>query len=279
MRVRQHFFSMQSSLGFMRHRRTVFISKALKIFILFICFLSIIYLGGCAGSRGFYCDNNRVALKAFFSELMIEEGGIFTLMGSKPLTEVYWDQKKGKMDQWELVEREVHLSGNFLLIQGKESHWLEGGKKIELDRVSFVNVKQTVCVLEDYYDAFSSLVGFEFDPLEVVLEMKQGSRFWDRLKESRNHYLWGLLYGFGEKNAHAFHQKYSGKGDKMVEYCSYQEEVDVPSIKELLIPWFVSFSREDPVIQKYRDERSKIQEVYRGHDFLTKTLELLEDKS
>ena len=65
-------------------------------------------------------------LEAFFTDLLVDEGGIFTLMGSKPMTEVYWKRNSRKMEPWSKIEK-LEISKDFLLVRGKECHPIDSG--------------------------------------------------------------------------------------------------------------------------------------------------------
>lgn len=253
-----------------------------KLFKVVYVLLSILFcFCGCSKDEANLSVSEKVELERFFFNLLIDEPGIFTLMGSKPMTEMYLADPSRGLKDWTIIER-LPLSDNFLLFQKEEFYRIETGEKIKLNRITFVNIKETVSVLEKNYHFFCSAVGFNFDPLGVVYELgKEHSDFWERLRGRRNYYQWGILYGFGEKNSLAFHEKFSGEKPSMdlQENLYDQELIDSPSIEKFSIPTFVSFSDVDPVIKQYEDERKKIQKIYKGKNFLKETIKQLSKKN
>lgn len=65
-------------------------------------------------------------------------------------------------------------------------------------------------------------MGFDFDPLETVLELEnENSKFWNAIKGCQHSYLWGLLYGFGEDNSWG----YFWKGRNRINMQKHEKEI------------------------------------------------------
>ncbi|MDN3507155.1 MAG: hypothetical protein P0S96_08000 [Simkaniaceae bacterium] len=246
-------------------------------------------------------------MEKFFNDLLFKEGGVYTLLGSKPVTEVvlyhYTDEEMAELqkhltpeelencyvddqydlpknwERWEKYSSDKPLKRHLLF----RSHYSEDGKS---SYVYFVDIVKTALLLQDNYDLFAREVGFVFNPLEVVLEMpSKTSAFWEKVRESRNAtLLWGLLFGYGKENASLFSWKYLSKSEKTSNFvkhlpCTYSNPPPVGkvelTIENLLLPSFVSFTLEDKVLDKYIKERKEIQLIYKQNDLLTYTLQQL----
>lgn len=201
-------------------------------------------------------------------------------------------------DHWEKMQHRFPLSKKFLLI--KKERPLEKVKQLNPDLekildVMFVNIFQTAFILQKHYDLFRRAVGFDFDPLQTVFELENpNSKFWNSIQGCAHSYLWGLLYGFGEKNTWGYfwkgrhmigadtHDKEIAFANVLKKWFSYKtlpsgEEKNAFSISNFSVPGFASFSEIDPVVIQYEKERKMIQKVYRGKDFVQFTLHLLSD--
>ncbi len=262
-------------------------------------------------------------LDKFFRYLLLNESGAYTLLGTKPLTDVYiccetledqkerWDRlsedeklervlilnqddfndmdfyqtlsekvKKNAIlvperdyvfslkefiDNWSVIEK-ISISPKYLLIRKQVS-------PNQIFRIVFVNVVETASVIQKHYKIFRDVVGFDFDPFSVVLELKKPkSLFWEKLGESGGAYTWGLLYGFGERNAFFY--------SSSEERPSFNGQTfnPLPSTENVLLPSFISFSKDDPIVKRYEKERVGIKKAYEGKNFVHQTLlKLAED--
>lgn len=292
-------------------------------------------------------------MEKFLRYFMLHETAIYTLAGSKPLTEIplFYEEvpeeqrreedreerlyfllnrnnprdlefyeklsskeKKEKAylipdrdfiysfedlwDKWEKIQDRFPIKKRFLLVK---KEWLSQNWKAifpnckAIYSVFFVDVLKTALVIQENYDLFRQAVGYDFDPLEIVFELEnEHSPFWDLLRgEESWQYttLWGLLYGFGKENAFSYtwkgrHAKESSRTEqekcwaaRLTPLTSCQNvpvvtDKNAFSILNFTIPIFKSFVENDPVIAKYEAERTKIQQLYQGKDFVTFTLEL-----
>lgn len=240
----------------------------------------------------------------FFCDLMVDEHGIYTLWGSKPLTLIIIDQytDKERQEYYESLSEEEKKNGIIIekydLLENWKK-WEEISSRFVFKRhllfksdlyedlhasfIFFVDIFKTALVIQENYEIFKRAVGFDFNPLEVVLEMTQkNSPFWEKLKGSAIH--WGLLYGFGPKNAWAFQWKNYEQAPSSEQFLqSLKGRFSNPSLTgkvkfsltHLEIPSFISFDENDEMIEHYKKERARIQNIYKGKDFLDVTLERL----
>jgi hypothetical protein len=138
-------------------------------------------------------------LTKLFEDLLFVENGIYTLWGSKPITEIvmyhYSEEEWNRINReispkelencyvcdsydlpenwnrWEKLSLGSHLN-DFILFR---SHFSEDEK---VSFVYLVNILATSLIIQKNFELFRNAVGFPFHPLEVVLEMSDpASRF------------------------------------------------------------------------------------------------------
>ena len=232
---------------------------------------------------------------------MLEEEAIFTLWGSKPMTLIIldhhdeteylvWYEKFSEeekqncriietydlpenWEKWSKISHKFPMK-NYLLVKRKLSD------DDSISYVYFVDIGQTTSMMQKHYSTFKQILGFDFDPIEVVYDIQNNnSRFWTSVEQSS--LLMGFLFGYGELNATAFHLKSREKLENSIEFLEPR-----PSRKSLVgkvgistenfpIPAFMSFDEPDAVIEQYQKEREAIRAKYAGKDFLNLTLERL----
>lgn len=246
----------------------------------------------------------KVWMEKFFRDLLFEELGAFTLWGSKPITEIvlYTSEAEMATSYENLTENEdCYISEKYDLPKNWEK-WEKISSRFPMKRyllfkshtsedenasfVYFVDVLKTAALMQDHYDLFRKAVGFDFHPLEVVLEMPNPhSRFWKKMARAKDRsLLWGLLFGYGKINSYTFHWKYFDCPESCSSYAeALPNKFSNPSPKgrvhisaeNFTIPPFVSFEKDDEMIQRYQKERDEIKAVYKGKDFLDLTLRKL----
>ena len=143
-------------------------------------------------------------------------------------------------------------------------------------RIIFINVLEAALAIQENYSLFRDFVGFDFDPVSVVMELKEEkSAFWEKINSKESSFLWGVLYGFGKENSLCYSWKSKHEFLNEVDDFMSDEFIPIPSLKNFSIPIFASFFENDPVVQKYKKERDSIQKEYQGKIFLDHTLKLL----
>lgn len=244
----------------------------------------------------------RVWMEKFFKDVMLDNTAVYTLWGSKPMTDfdihyhsevevrAFFDglseeEKKNTVvvkdydlpenwEKWEQIRSKYRIR-NYLFFKTVD---LEDPK---FARISFVNIKEMAFLLVNHYTTFKRETGMDFDPLKVVFEIERGSEFWN--KALNNSVLVGLLYGFGLENSCSFKWKHGKHPAIYDDFCNSlkfrfsDHNMHNASIAHFSLPIFASFSEgKDEVIEKYKNEREMIRQSYRGKDFLNLTLEKLQ---
>lgn len=266
----------------------------------------LIFFIGCAHSttqlKFNIASEERIWLDKFFKDLLLEESGIYTLWGSKPMVcfEIclYSSEELKKLqeeieenthvekvmiknydfpenwEKWEKIREQFKMS-RFLLFKKEDP------EEPKLPRVFFINILETALTIQENYHFFKKVVGSDFDSLEVVFEIeKEDSKFWNAVL--KNSELMGLLYGFGLKNASCFYWKCRKNQIEDHEFTkslryrfSAGQDVGYATIDSLPLPIFSTFFEDDQIIHKYKAEREKIKKIYKNQDFVDVTLDRL----
>lgn len=252
-------------------------------------------------------QENQKWMTKFFHDLLFSEGAVYTLWGSKPMTEIIlyhysdeeWaaihknippeDLKDGfafdvydlptNWELWEKISSKFPMN-RYLLFK---SHTSEDGR---ISFIYFVDIFKTATVLQDHYALFKAAVGFDFHPLEAVLEMpNRDSKFWTQVRNADNvTILLGLLFGYGKTNAYTYHWKYfdspelcQKRLDKLESHTSQPtpKGVHMISPSDFAIPGFISFTQDDEIVEQYQKDKEKIHKIYKKKDLLEVTLKRL----
>ncbi len=276
--------------------------------------------------------NNQIV--TFVENLMIREGGFYTLLGSKPMTifditctieeneediarsyensklffeKAKKDPEKSHTNGASLPDfeeyRAVCLSRltthQFLNKKMLWEVWLKKrgtfstpayiltSRRIGKGEMGvFLNIPQMLHILKKHQNEFRQETGMEFE-ISAILDSFEDeySVFWNKV--CGNHYLLGLLLGYGEKNAYLFNWlktnslPLSAVSILRFPDLSRLEQTKTPALKknnpveDLPIPYFVSFEINDPEIQRYATEKEKIISFLKERDYIAFALDHL----
>jgi len=239
-------------------------------------------------------------LGEFFNYIFLEEGAIFTLWQSKPLTtiplylfsyeeilELYNQLTDEQKSQVTIVDN-YDLSSNWknwekfqegLDIKRFEFFLREDPRNPKAPDLWFINKEQITLAIEDHYEIFSKALQFDFESDQVVSEIKDPhSTFWNKVVEEP--LLLGILHGFGKHNSQCFDRKHVENGpieDALSFTFSDTTKMGSASLEKFPLPIFASFTKDDPIIAKYKEERQMIKNRYKGKEFIQLTLEKLQE--
>ena len=234
---------------------------------------------------------------------MLEEKGVYTLYGSKPMTTVvaYYYTQEEKNEIYELMTEEEKSTAVFVEYDFFAENW-EKWTKIQ-DRfpmkryllfkrdipddpkaaiVYFVDILNLALTLNEHYTMIKTIIGEDFNPFDVASEYADpDSNFWKKMKGHSA--LTGILFGYGAKNSWCFHWKHWDHSDQVDDIAqsitnraSDNSRDGKATLKNFQIPIFASFANgKDEVIEKYEKEREQIKKIYKGKDFLETTLQKL----
>ncbi|MCB1107546.1 MAG: hypothetical protein KDK76_05575 [Chlamydiia bacterium] len=145
----------------------------------------------------------------------------------------------------------------------------------KVPEIWFVNILQTVSTIEGHYDLFTEVLGINFEPHQVVADVRDPkSDFWKKVLEEP--LFLGILYGYGRYNSLSFHRKYAYNDPDLNFTFSDKCKLGHTSLSNFPLPIFASFSQKDLVIKQYEKERKMIKKMYKHKDFVTLTLKKLQ---
>lgn len=240
-------------------------------------------------------------MEIFFTGLMLQNPAIYTLCGSKPMTcitlhyhtdeevQAYYDQMTEEEKKTAIYVEDYQLAQNW-------ERWEQIRSRFPMNRymiykkndsvdpkfahIYFVDTLKVAHTMAENYTAFRDVVGFDFDPFHEASQIEKGSAFWDKAKA--NPVISGILFGFGLKNSLKFYCEHWGQSedsqrftDCATPYVSDSLTDGKSTLENLTLPTFMSFFKEDEVIEKYKKEREAIRAEYQGKDFLDYTLQRL----
>lgn len=282
----------------------------------------------------------------FLENLMIREGGLYTLMGTKPITEFdidgtleeseedikkSYDEMKAFLERAELEKKKpdrerTAFNPNNLSVPTYEKYkirceknrdllkflnhkklWFEFRKRYknldlkfmlfsrnfpgeENNIALFVNIPNLVYVLHHHYEEFSKRTEVTFDPKEIVFQINnETSVFWNKV--FKDHFLKGLVYGYGERSAYLFEwsdehletihkdrRAFFSNKDRLKEVSNFLVKSNI-QVSDIPIPEFFHFGIVDSKKIEYEMEREKIIKFFQNKDFTETTIEILLDSN
>lgn len=240
-------------------------------------------------------------MEQFFTGLMLQNRGIYTLCGSKPITcitlnyytdeeiQAYYDQMTEEEKKTAVYVEDYQLTQNWKKWEQIRSRFpmqryllykKQDTESQKCAQVYFVDPVKVAETLSKNYKTFRDITGVDFDPLEEAYLIEKGSLFWGKAKD--HPVICGLLFGFGLKNSLVFYWRNWGMPEKCQQFLDCTEPhvseslIDGKStIENLKLPAFMSFFKNDEVIENYKKEREDIQKEYQGKNFLSHSLRKL----
>lgn len=251
----------------------------LKFLILFLAIFT-----GCARTPPNH--SNLKKIETFLNEFLFVEGGVYTLFGDKPVTEMAIFIGSNE-DLIELTpEQSLAATPLDPSIAKNWETWKHHIAKLPLktfilhDRscpsdptlrfYSIVNTQAVRDLLHKHKKAFQDITGIDFNEDAIIDEFTSDtSSFWQ--KAFQDHYLMGLLYGFGEENALYF-AKQIATNQTLIRFSA--KEDPFASMHQFPIPSF-ALSPEDTMTDHYQQQRTKIERLYRNKNMVEVSVQRL----
>jgi hypothetical protein len=241
-------------------------------------------------------------MSQFFNELLFVEGGVYTLLGSKPMTRIPLTNftEEEKKQYFLSLSKNEQSEAQYLDSYTLPMHWnkwKEISNRFPLKRylliektdeenekhLYFINILHAAIAIQENYTAFRNVVPFDFNPLEAILEIEdEHSPFWKAIEG--NALLSGLLLGYGKVNAYAFQWQNNMASTKVMQLLNSLQRKDGDdaflgkvqfSPSHFDTPSYICFENDFETRNQYRKERKAIKKLYKGKEFLTYTLEIL----
>jgi len=219
-----------------------------------------------------------VALDRLFRHLVFESYFAYTLFGSKPMTHrgAFLDVLEREVDQnngdfifltdWHIWKKYANhpefKTPNFVFVENT----LQNPTLFE---VHFLNRKNVISCVQKHLKAFQEVLGNDVTPEGIYEKMVGAGDLFEALGESQ--VLYGILFGFGEKNSRGFYEKFFLDAP-LPEPISFHDEEPKPD--RLTLPYFKTFSEKERRELKnvYQSERRHILSLYAKGNFLEITL-------
>lgn len=236
---------------------------------------------------------NDPKIEAFFRKFLFEEGGAYTLLGDKPITDMLIftglpkdtalntvspeslqsltyvdDDTFEQWKEWKKFMKDLRFK-NFLFIEGKCA------RDSTYSWICLINIPKAVKIIQDHELAFRKIIGDQpLDSLDIIHRLTDPkSRFLEAVFS--DHYLSGLLHGYGEENSRIF-----AEGFLKEKLHTVLEQPQVSAENSMTHEYFplptYAASKNDPMQAKYEKQRKEIQNIYRGGNIIDITLKFLQ---
>ncbi len=236
-----------------------------------------LFLTACTSSPP--TKQNSPEAQRFLEKLLFEEGGVYTLFGSKPLTDILVFH--GKETDISLSDLSEDSLKEMTYINDQTTDYLDAWKKFSqqvkwnkfrcFERASpfdplhvsyfLLNVDNARDVYKKYQTLFTKKLGRKISFNQALEELEDPhSFFWETV--FADHELSGLLYGYGEENIETFGKPSSAKAQFTEDVQSYAKI----NSSHFPLPIY-AVSKHDTTTRKYIKERKKIQQIYRNKNF------------
>jgi len=223
----------------------------------------------------------RRKIQSFLSQFLFAEGAVYSLFGDKPITQMLIfigsDADRAELSEEQLkkatfvndsMTENVRAWNRFIhKIQSKRFIFAERPCRDPHHIIySLLNIERVKAVLCKYNLDFTKKIGESFEMNKVIEEFRDPqSYFWKRVLE--DHYLSGLLFGYGEENISHF---LNGMDTEIENQFSDQTDQLVTQNK-FPIPIF-AVSSQDKTSAHYRKQRLAIQKIYQDKDIVDVTV-------
>lgn len=250
-------------------------------------------------------DEDRKWMTKFFSDLLFEEQGVFTLFEDKPMVmSLLYNYTREEFESFydtlpDSIKKETQLveydyAENWNKWENIQNRFSIGKYLFEKRAISedgkifcglFINIAETAMALQENYEDFRRIVGFDFHPFKEVFKIgDKDSVFWNNV--FKNHALLGILLGYGKRNSYLFHwmtEENSKKEELLIEQSILSETSDqaplygTASLDNFSLPIFRydSSKENERLLSKYKLQRDRIKTRFKGKDILDVTLRQL----
>jgi len=232
---------------------------------------------------------------------MLRQSGIYTLLGSKPMSLVDMSYmpptKEQRLQVWNdhpASFKEKYSSEDLYFRPSNDRVILKKWKKFESKLLGnkfrfieiedhdllFINIELTKKLILDYQDVFKNLLGENITPEEIINCMENSSsKYWHLI--SQNHKALGLLLGYGLHNATCFQKFMEDRLNPELSYASTTSSKtfrqEHPKLSNVSIPGFRVFPGGENQVERYKLERKEILSKCSNRDFPKTALKHLKE--
>lgn len=284
------------------------------IFKIYLVICSLVVTSVAASPGGLFSE--KASLEAFFKQIVVEEGGFNVLFGTKPMAlSGFYEKPELGNAAWRFFFSQANLQtrkGYQIWKKEKSKHVFPNYYLVELPNdpnytvLLLIHKKRFLLVVEHYLQEFQKVLGEKITPAEVLSRMTSGEySYAEALKD--NHFLLGLLLGYGKENASlfqrhmdldpeknifsltiprpsaSFHSREEERDYIVQTYCDFNTRSVPPDFNFLFLNDTIAFmkNKKSPITKRI-DRDSKLAyrralHYYADGDFTTKTLDKLKE--
>jgi hypothetical protein len=158
-------------------------------------------------------DNERKELSRFFEEIIFKDSFGYTIFGDKPISFATYNVGKyiRHSDNYSslIIERGEELWRKYAaILQSKNFVFkFQSFANIGRHEIYLINKKAVQEIAMKHLESFKKILGNDFTPEKLIQELEcPATKIQDILHEHEG--LFGILLGYGYKNAFAFQRKY-----------------------------------------------------------------------
>lgn len=233
-----------------------------------------------------------ILVEDFLNQFLFEEGGAYTLIGNKPLTDMLiftGSQEDISLDhiRSDSLEQMVYIDDNSL---NRWNAWKKFSKNFRFKNFIFlekrcprdptylwvvlINLPKTLQVIQSHPKLFDKIFsGDNLNIKELTTQlMDPHCNFTDAL--FYDHYLSGLLHGYGEENSRIFADRAKNKQSDAVPLSSYEPNKDPITDQSFPLPIY-AVAGVDSMKSEYEKQREEIQAIYKNGTLIDVTLKFL----
>lgn len=256
---------------------------------------------------------DREVVDDFLRYIAISQLGIYTILGSKPVSQFNLPEVQSEEElraSYEEMPKKFRKKVSFKRFNRTKQieefrdtckKWMRVQHKYIGEHFSInineemlsgyiVNIPLATYILREYYKEFSKVLGIDFDPAVASREIGKGSsNFWKVFENNGSAFLWGLLFGFGEKNSKLFQWekeksisfpfRAGSNNPPWLKKRRFYECAVGEKIENLDIPRFIVYQPIDEIVEKYFLEKERVIQIYKGKDFAETTVSYLKGEA
>jgi hypothetical protein len=248
-----------------------------------IIFTCIFFFSACTTKKPEINAEERRKIQSFLDQFLFVEGAVYSLFGDKPISQMLIfigsDADRAVLSEEQLetaafVDDSITENGQVwkhFINKIPSKHFIFAERPCRLDPhhviYSLLNIERVKEVLCKHKLDFQKKTESLFDADQVIQEFRDPqSSFWKQVLA--DHYLSGLLFGYGEENIAHFLNLMDNEG---IENQFSDQTDQLATANKFPIPIF-AISPQDKTTAHYRKQRKSIQEIYRGKDIVDVTL-------
>jgi hypothetical protein len=244
-----------------------------KIFLYFLICINIFFVSGETFNKSSVQNSlEEKKIESFLHELLLKEGGCFTLLGDKPMTSMLiYESNALDFDITRLSTKTLqevqYIDSETALNYQEWKKWNETQEYKNFFFVSlplendptgqmlfFVNIQETKKMMHTFRGIVKKITGCENEDRLLEELKKPDVKLWRLIL--KDHFLAGMLYGYGEENSKMF----TVQKKRFFTNKNFRGKVTRDNFP---IPHF-AIAKDDKTSKKYKKQRGKIKQTIKN---------------